>query len=325
VAQGDPAVTVLLPVYNCPAYVGRAVESVLGQTFTDFELLVIDDGSTDATADVVRAYRDPRLRVLTQDNVGLAATLNRGIGLARARYIARQDADDWSYPERLARQVAYLDAHPECGLLGTWAEIWSDESRTDRAHAHPSENVDLQYFLLLNNPFVHSSVMIRREALADVGGYATDPARQPPEDFELWSRIARRWSIANVPEFLHVYREVQGSLSRQGPSPFVDRLVTICAENISIAAGVPGAREAVNIAALEHGAPHRLMGQPDFAAMTEIFCRAAARVAGPDAARFERLASERVASLAASWAGRFGRGWRRPFREARHRVRQLIG
>jgi hypothetical protein len=318
-------VSVLLPVYNCPAYVGQAVESILGQTFTDFELLVIDDGSTDETADVVRAYRDPRLTVESQANVGLAATLNRGIRLARARYIARQDQDDWSHPQRLARQVAFMDANAGCGLLGTWAEIWRDDSRTNRAHAHPSDNADLQYALLLNNPFVHSSVMIRREALEDVGGYATDPSRQPPEDYELWSRIARQWSVANIPEYLHVYREVQGSMSRQGPSPFLDHLVTICAENISQAAGVPGSRHALNIAALEHGAPQRLSGSPDFAAMTAVFSRAAQRVAGQDPDRFEHMARERIAALAASWKGQFGGGWRRPFREARHRVRQMIG
>ncbi len=257
----EPAVSVVLPVYNCPLYVGQAIESVLNQTFADFELIVIDDGSTDETPSILQRYTEPRIRYISQTNCGLARTLNRGIELSRGRYIARQDQDDVSRPERLAKQVAFLDAHPQCALVGTWAEIWRDDQRTSRVHAHPSDGARLKFELLLNNPFVHSSVMMRKSALGQVGVYSTDRNRQPPEDYELWSRIARSFDVANIPEILHAYREVGSSMSRAGPSPFLDHLVTICAENIAIAAGEPPDNpQVVNIAALTHVAPHRMLG-----------------------------------------------------------------
>ena len=298
-AATGPAVSVVLPVYNCPLYVGGAIESVLAQTFADFELILIDDGSRDETPAVLRRYIDPRIMLVTQENRGLAATLNRGIDLARGRYIARQDQDDISLPERFAKQVAYLDAHPECGLVGTWAEIWREGARTDRAHRHPSDNSTLKFELLFNNPFVHSSVMIRKSALARVGAYSTDRNRQPPEDYELWSRIAREYEVANVPELLHRYREVEGSMSRDGPSPFLNHLVTICAENIAWAAGVdPSDPHVTNIAALAHGADHRVQGKPDFATMRRILRQAAqGAVAAVDRDRFMNEADRRIDML----------------------------
>ena len=300
-----PAVSIVLPVYNCPEYVGEAIESMLAQAFLDYEMIVIDDGSQDDTLSVVKRYSDPRIRVLTQANRGLAGTLNRGIGLARGRYVARQDQDDVSMPERLAKQVGFLDSHPECGLVGTWAEIWQDRARTDRAHRHPADNSSLKYELLLNNPFVHSSVMIRKSALDRVGAYSTDKGRQPPEDYELWSRIAREFEVANVPEVLHRYREIAGSMSREGPSPFLDHLVTISAENVAWAAGEPAdSPQVVNIAALAHGAKYRMSQKPDFAAMTDIFRRAAERVVGADErAIFAEKAAYRISTLRALYLG----------------------
>jgi hypothetical protein len=309
-----PAVSVVLPVYNCPHYVGAAIESTLAQTSADFELIVIDDGSRDETPAVLRRYTDPRIRLVTQENRGLAATLNRGIELARGRYIARQDQDDISLPERLAKQVAYLDAHAKCALIGTWAEIWHEGARTERAHRHPSDNSTLKFELLFNKPFVHSSVMIRKSALERVGAYSTDRNRQPPEDYELWSRIAREYEVANVPELLHRYREVEGSMSRDGPSPFLNHLVTICAENIASAAGAdPSDPHVTNIAALSHSAEHRVQGKPDFAAMRRILRLAAQGVAGSaDRERFASEADRRIDVLRYRVLQRsYPLGWRR--------------
>ncbi|MBI2781895.1 MAG: glycosyltransferase [Chloroflexi bacterium] len=297
-----PAVSVILPVYNCPQYVGSAIESILEQTFASFELIVIDDGSTDETPDVLRRYQDPRIRHLAQTNQGLAPTLNRGIAAARGRYIARQDQDDVSLPDRFAKQLAFLDANPQCDLLGTWAEIWEGDARTERSHRHPSANADLKILLLFDNPFVHSSVMIRRSALTLAGAYSTDPLRQPPEDYELWSRLARTAEVANLPEILHVYREVPGSMSRARPTPFVDHLVMLSAENIGWAAGLkPSHTQVINLASLAHRAYDRVQGAPDFDAMRTILRRATAKVAAGGRLDSDTEADRRIVELRGDW------------------------
>jgi glycosyltransferase involved in cell wall biosynthesis len=276
-----PRVSVVLPVYNCPNYVRPAIDSMLAQTFTDLELIAIDDGSRDTTLDVLKRVDDPRVRVISQENRGLPATLNRGIELARGEYLARQDHDDYSRPERLARQVTYLDAHPACALVGTWAEIIEGETATGRVHAHSCESVQLKLELLFDNPLVHSSVMMRRAPIVAEGGYCTDRERQPPEDYELWSRIARRFELANIGEVLHAYREVPGSMSRLGPAPFRRRLVRLSAENLAWWAGYPtGHPQVVNAAALYHRDPDALVGQLNFREIAALIESAVTRIVG---------------------------------------------
>src|SRR4051794_29608800 len=116
-----PKVTVLLAVYNGERYLREAIDSILGQTFQDFEFLIINDGSTDSTREIILSYHDPRIRLVdNEDNIGQTRSLNRGLALAAGQFVARQDADDISEPERLASQVAFLEIHPEVVLLGTW-------------------------------------------------------------------------------------------------------------------------------------------------------------------------------------------------------------
>lgn len=322
----SPSVSVVLPVFNCVAYVGEAVESILKQEFRDLELIVIDDGSTDETPRIVQTYGDPRIRFFAQTNRGLAATLNRGIELARGKYIARQDQDDVSKPERLGRQAAFLDAHSQCGLVGAWADVWVDRAPSGRTHQHPSDNDALQYFLLLNNPFVHSSVMLRKEAVEKAGGYSTNRDRQPPEDYELWSRIARDYELANIPEILQVYREVPGSMSRVGKSPFLNHLVTISAENIAWAAGIGATNpQATNIAAIAHSAPDRIVGRPDFGEMQAIFVRAAERVTGERREHFAGEAAKFTSGLRARyWELVYGQGWGRHLFKIARTARRLV-
>lgn len=276
----SPAITVLLPVYNGAADVEKAVASVLSQTFTDFELLIINDGSQDNSADLLARIKDPRIRLINQANRGLAATLNMGCSLAKGQFIARQDQDDLSHPCRLQKQLAYMLVNPDCALLGTWADIYVEDTRTGRSHDHASEHGLLCFDLLFNNPFVHSSIMFRRDAVAEIGGYSTDPDRQPPEDYELWSRMARCYRVANLPERLLIYREVSQSMSRAGVNPFLEKLVTICAENLAHASGLAAPDTAcVDIAALTHSAYHRLSGQVNLDHMKAILRRAAQRIA----------------------------------------------
>ncbi len=275
-----PLVSAVLAVYNGEDYLKQSIDSILAQTFTDFELIIIDDGSTDSTAGIIEGYADRRIRALNQPNQGLAAALNKGIKLAGGKYIARQDHDDMAYPERFAKQVDFLEQHERCGLIGAWAEIWQEDRPSQRAHTHPTENEVLKFDLIFNNPFVHSSVMLRKSALDKVGLYSTDPDRQPPEDYELWSRIAREYDVANLPEILEIYREVPGSISRRAPNPFRDKVISLCAENLTWAADgslVPG-QAALDLACLVHGAFWRVSPEPSSEEMVRLVSEAADRM-----------------------------------------------
>jgi glycosyltransferase involved in cell wall biosynthesis len=321
-------VSVVLPVFNGAADLPRAIDSILMQTFTDLELIVVDDGSTDATAAVLQAYSDSRLRVARQENQGVARAINCGIALARGRYIARLDHDDLAKPTRIEKQVAFMRNNPDCALAGTRAEIWIGDQPSGRVHDHPTDDTSLRFELLFDNPFVHSSVMLRREAVQDVGNYCIDPARQPPEDYELFSRLARRYRVANLPERLTIYRETPLSLSRSGQSAlFSERLTRISAENLAavVGSGVPSV-EHWDVAALIHRNYQQISDGARIDVMCKVVEDAGARIhaAAPDsdvparvAARVRRLRFEhllrrsglhRLRSLAGSvrriWLGR---------------------
>jgi glycosyltransferase involved in cell wall biosynthesis len=209
-----PKISVILPVYNAQSYLRESIESILNQSFQNFELIMINDGSTDESLSIMESYADQRIRIINQTNAGLPISLNRAIAIAQGQYLARQDADDISLPNRLGKQVAYLDNHPQCALLGTWAQILVGNTPSERSLSHPNLNGDIQLKLLFFNCFVHSSVMIRKKALETSGLYPEDPAKFPPEDYDLWLRIAKQWEVANLPEVLLQYRELPNSISR---------------------------------------------------------------------------------------------------------------
>jgi cellulose synthase/poly-beta-1,6-N-acetylglucosamine synthase-like glycosyltransferase len=275
-----PAISVLLPVYNGSAYLLDSLESMLCQSFRNFELIVIDDGSRDDSAQIVQRLGDPRIRFYRQENRGLAATLNRAIELSKAEYLARQDQDDLSLPERLEKQYNYVASHPQCALVGTWANIVSGTERTGRAHRHAAEDHHLKFDLLFDNPFVHSSVMLRKSAVESVGLYSTDSSRQPPEDYELWSRLARRYEVANIPEALHIYREIPTSMSRDGASPFRNRVIDISMENLTWWVGDVDDGSAIqDVAALTHATYGRVNPRVRWKAIVRLVMTAAERIA----------------------------------------------
>lgn len=228
-----PLVSILLPVYNCEKYLASSVESILNQSFSDFELIIVNDGSTDNTLQIIKTFTDHRIVLVDQMNQGLAKALNNGIKLSRGKYIARQDADDLSYKERLLKQVNYLDTHAHVGLVGTWARIVNEEgSDTGRTHLHATENCSLKFDLCFDNPFVHSSVMFRREVIEQVGVY--DPSiHSLIQDFEYWHRISKKFEIGNVNEVLLDYREISSSISRTTES-FSSVVAEQAAKNIVI-------------------------------------------------------------------------------------------
>lgn len=256
-ATGDvtsmSTITILIPVYNAEQTLAASLVSALAQTRPADEIVAINDGSRDGSGDMLAAVDDSRMRVFDQDNQGLAATLNRGIGLATSNYIARLDNDDLALPERLERQLAYMEAHPDVALLGTWAEIYVGDAKSGRFHRHPTESDSLKLDLLFDNPFVHSSVMYRTEVVRALGGYRVERTKRIPEDYEFWSRIARSHEIANLPEVHTVYREVPGSMMRSGAEEMLDNVIAISTDNLQhMLPGVPLAR-CLDLSRLYHG------------------------------------------------------------------------
>jgi glycosyltransferase involved in cell wall biosynthesis len=200
-----PKVTVLMAVYNGERFLREAIESILGQTFQDFEFLIINDGSTDDTREIVLSYDDKRIRLVDNEhNLGLPRSLNKGLKIAEGKFIARQDADDISEPKRLSRQVAFLEAHPEVALLGTWYKEIDAQGDIIGSRELPCNYTEIRWSLLFFCPFVHSSVMLRRSVvLGQIGIYNES---SDAEDYELWSRIARCFPVANLGEYLVRFR-----------------------------------------------------------------------------------------------------------------------
>lgn len=202
-----PRVSVLLPVWNSERWIAQAVESLLGQTFRDFELLALDDGSTDATPGILARYaeRDARVRAVSLPHRGLVATLNEGVAQARGELLARMDADDVSRPERLALQVAYLDRHPECVALGAEVLLVDPDGAPIRRGDVPVESAAIEAELLRGRgeALTHPVAMLRSEAVRAAGGYRDVAA----EDVDLYLRLAERGRLANLPETLLEYRQ----------------------------------------------------------------------------------------------------------------------
>jgi glycosyltransferase involved in cell wall biosynthesis len=206
-----PAVSVLLPVHDGERFLAEALDSVLGQTLAELDVVVVNDGSTDGTAAALARYDDSRVRVVHRPHGGLVAALEWALREAGAPLLARMDADDVSLPERLERQVGVLQANPDVGLVACGVEVIDERGAVERTITLPSADEDLRRRLLLRNPFAHGSVVLRREALEKAGGYRPDYGAN--EDYDLWRRIARAWKLAAVPEILYRYREHGGSVT----------------------------------------------------------------------------------------------------------------
>lgn len=281
--SNTPRVSVILPLYNGERYVAASIASLLSQSFGDFELLVIDDGSTDRSAEIVLSVTDPRVLLVRQQNSGLPSALNKALQIARGEYIARQDHDDLSLPTRLDKQVLYLEQHPETVLLGTAAEIWIDNSPTGRFHDHPCDDIALRFELLFDNPFVHSSVMVRADAVRVAGGYPLDLI----EDYSLWSKLARLGRVANLPERLVVYREVPSSVTRSVVAEhWRQRLACMSSENLAHVLRRNSCDDDIlSVAALYHRAWNSLPGSVTFRQLQAVVADAAAAIsdgAGPN-------------------------------------------
>ncbi len=198
-----PLVSVVMTVYNDGAYVTEAVRSILGQTFTDFEYIIVDDGAIDDSVAKIQAFGDRRIRLIRQANTGIAEALNHGIREAHGELIARQDADDVSDPRRLERLVEFAKEHPDVGLVGTWMRVIDEQGAPLTEKHYPTDNESLQRELTLDNTFLHGSVLFRKATALQVGLYR---GAFRCEDFDLWLRMAEVSELANLPEILYSWR-----------------------------------------------------------------------------------------------------------------------
>jgi glycosyltransferase involved in cell wall biosynthesis len=243
-AENAPLISVLLPVYNAARYVAESIESILGQTLGDFELLILDDGSTDGSLEVLRRYagHDPRIRLTSRRNKGLAPSLNELIDQARGEYLARMDADDVALPERFERQVAYLRAHPECVLVGCRVRLidLDGDPLCDWCILQDHESLDALYLRGERSTEIsHPAIMMRHDDVLAVGKYREFPVI---EDVDLYLRLAERGQITNLPEVLLLYRYHAANISKVASyHDTIDRVYVQIVRDARLRRGLPQA------------------------------------------------------------------------------------
>jgi glycosyltransferase involved in cell wall biosynthesis len=202
--SSGPVITVMLPVRNGEPYLTEALESLLRQTYKRFRLLVVDDGSNDASSEIVASYQDSRITLLRQRETGVVESLNRMMAMADSEFIARQDADDISHPKRFERQLTFLCKNPQVGLLGTWADEIDSLGHIKGSMTNHQHHEDIVRCLPEYNQFVHGSVMMRRSACQNAGWYS--PYFRHGEDYEYWFRLTKVTRAANLSQRLYFYR-----------------------------------------------------------------------------------------------------------------------
>lgn len=211
-----PAVSVIMPAYNAEKYIARAIESILNQTLSDFELIIIEDASSDHTSKIVNKYSkiDKRIRVINHKrNLQIAQSLNEGVELSRSNIVARMDADDISLPERLELQYKYLKSHPKVAVLGANILIIDDRGNIISKREYPESDKDLKSVMFRYSPFAHPVVMFRKNVFKEFGGY--DVFKVPCEDIDLWFKIGSKYTFATVPEFVMKYTIIKNSNSNK--------------------------------------------------------------------------------------------------------------
>jgi glycosyltransferase involved in cell wall biosynthesis len=207
-------ISVVMPVYNGERYLGESIESILNQTYKDFEFIIINDGSTDRSLDILREFQklDKRIKLVSRENKGVVYSLNEGVKMAQGEYIARMDADDVSDPGRLLKQLKYAQEN-ELAVCGTWAESIDSQGNKIGNLVYPPNVNKIRLFTFLHNPFIHSSVIFRKDLFEKVGGYKT--FFKHIEDYELWTRIVFKYKTGNVPEKLMKYRLHEEQITRE--------------------------------------------------------------------------------------------------------------
>ncbi len=215
----EPLITVLMPVYNGERYLKQAIKSILNQTYINFEFIIIDDGSSDHSANIIKSYADQRI-ILVQNkkNLGLIRTLDKGIRIASGKYIARMDADDISFSTRLATQVNFMEKHPDMGMSGTAIQIIDDNGKQGSIVTFPNNSSVLKWHLCFYCPFAHPSVMFHTGVAKKAGGYFSKNLigreQYSAEDYDLWRRISAISNIHNISEPLIYLRKHDKNLTK---------------------------------------------------------------------------------------------------------------
>ncbi len=202
--MSNPRVSVLMSVYNGISYLEDAVSSILGQSFRDFEFIIVNDGSTEPVGDLLRRFKDPRITIISHENMGLTRSLNRGLSLCRGAFVARMDADDISLPQRLERQVIPMESHTNLDLVGCDYDVIDSEGKVCERKVLIQDNVYRLWRLMFHNVYGHGTMLIRKSKMIAVGGY--DERFTVAQDYELWSRISKLNNTLVIPEVLYQYR-----------------------------------------------------------------------------------------------------------------------
>lgn len=211
--ETKPKISVVMSVYNSDKYLKESIESILSQTFTDFDFIIIDDGSNDKSLEILKYYqnKDNRIKLISRGNKGLIYSLNEGIKIANGEYIARMDADDISYPNRFEIQLNYIKEN-NLILCGSWADIINDFGEKIGEMIYPPKAEKIKIFGLLHNPFIHSSVIFKKDIFNKVRGY--NRSFKHIEDYELWTRIMFKYKTGNVGENLLKYRVHENQITK---------------------------------------------------------------------------------------------------------------
>lgn len=243
-----PRFSILMPVYNAGRHLDAAIAGIVAQDFSDWEMVAVNDGSTDSSADILAHWeaRDSRIRVIASaSNNGQTACLNLGLSECRGDWVARQDADDLSHPSRLRQQAAYLDAHPETVLLGTNGFLIDDGGARIGLLDVPEDRHSIAWCAPFLNPFLHTAVVFRREIVFAAGGY--DETFRIAQDYELWTRLAAKHRTANLPGRLVSYRHAETSLSKTGRDLAFEEADRVSAREARRLLGRPWSNEEKNL------------------------------------------------------------------------------
>lgn len=235
-SEPAPRISVLMPVYNADSYLRDAIDSVLGQSFTDLELILVDDGSTDDSSKIINQYEDPRIRKYSNEvNLGIVPTRNKCVSLAMGEYVALLDADDISFPHRLEHQFSFLENHPNVGVLGTGFQFIDHSSQIMASYHFPEEHQLIAWSLFFFSSLANSTVMMRTIILRELGGYQSDEGKVNAgvEDYDLWFRAADHTQMHNLQEIYVQIRKHDTNITSVHASLHLDNVFRLVHEAMS--------------------------------------------------------------------------------------------